>query len=1468
MGSANETKIVLGGKDCAALLDTGSTVSTISSSFYHENFAEITLQPLDEILHIECAGGSLLPYAGFIETSVQVPELGGGETEFLMLVVPDTQYSEKIPVVLGTNVLTALMTDYEHTQGVQFLQKPCLTTPWYLSFRSLTITEREVRKSNGTIATVKCSSMRSTVVPRNGKVMLMGNIDDSKLSVPSAAMVQPTKKTVLSKGVELTPALVYYEQHGQVPVEIANHTDTPIVIPPRAVLCELQRVQVEDSANLPDSDKPKTSDKPEHERKTDAEFLAQFMLSEDTDLGEDETGHVRDLLLAYRDIFSENEFDIGCSYLGEHKIRLTDETPFKQRHRRVPPSMYKEVQEHLQKMLDCEVIRPSESPFASGVVLVRKKDGRLRFCVDYRQLNQRTVRDAYALPRIEETMDYLLGATYFSCLDLRAGYYHIEVDEADKFKTAFTAGPLGFWEFNRLPFGLTNAPATFQRIMEKAMGELHLRECLVYIDDVIVHGASFDEHLARLGRVFQKLRENKLKLNALKCNFFKRQIHYLGHIVSQNGVATDPDKIAKVADWPVPRNVQELREFLGFSGYYRKYVRGFSSIARPITELLGGTGTKKKKKNGKSPRVQAPVWKWGPEQQSAFECLKDKLTTPPILAYADYCQPFELHTDASCDGLGAVLYQKQDGHLRVIAYASRSLSKSERNYPTHKLEFLAVKWAVTDKFQEYLYGNRFTIYTDNNPLTYVLTTAKLDAAGHHWLAALSAYDFEIMYRPGKSNQDADILSRMPKRERMTDSGSDSMSPGPDTIGGEYQTITRDAFNAISQAAVGSSFIESLSLSANIVDDLELDLDATTINYRDWRAAQRDDPVIGPLIPFIGRGERPRVHQHAADPETVQLLREFDRLHMKRGVVYRVTEVNEQERLQLLLPQSYRELALKGVHDDAGHLGRDKSSSLLRDRYYWPGMFKDLEARIRECSRCLHRKTTAPKAPLVSIKTVQPLELVCVDYLTLEMGKGGFQYVLVITDHFTRFAQAVPTRNMTARTTAEALFTQYIVHYGFPQRIHSDQGANFESRLIRELCAIAGIDKSRTTPYHAMGNGMCERFNSTLMNMLGTLETEQKRDWKTHIGPLVHAYNATKHDSTGFSPFYLMFGREPRLPVDVALGNEHLQTEKSYGKFVESLREKLNEAYQIATAEADKASRHQKKMYDRRARDVVLDINDRVLVRRLAFEGRHKLADRWEETPYVVQKQPDASIPVYVVRSEAGGRERTLHRNHLLPIGSIPIPVVGRSEARPQGKVKRVAPKRAEPTLSHEESDDSDEEEYAVIPVLAQPDANSIESDHSEASEEAESEHSVQSGQASEASEESESESESEHSVRSGHTETDETRSEHSAELDQSGHSEHDTTGHSGHDTTSHSGSEHSDVDPEPQEEPDQGLRRSKRETKPPDRFSPSDYTSMKRAQTPEWATKANFLASLAAQPSLERINQQLGQGIVKVVLGV
>ena len=683
----------------------------------------------------------------------------------------------------------------------------------------------------------------------------------------------------------------------------------------------------------------------------------------------------------------------------------------------------------------------------SPVVLIRKPNGKIRFCIDFRKLNSRTKKDAYALPRISEMFDSLHGAKWFSCLDIKSAYWQVEVEEEDKEKTVFTVGSLGFYECNRMPFGLSNAPATFQRLMENCFGDMNMQSCLIYLDDIIVFSRTFEEHVQRLSMVFERLIEAGLKLSPEKCKLFQDKIKYLGHIVSAEGIAIDPKKIRCVQEWPVPQNIGQLRSFLGFVAYYRRFIKDFSKISRSLYELLKGSGCNKKEQRHK-PSVASKDFVWQKQQQLVFEKLVGMCCEAPVLAYADYTKPFIAHTGAGMEGLGAVLLQTQEGKDQVIAYASRRLSQSERNYPVHKLEFLALKWAVTDKFHDYLYGNKFTVFTDN-PLTYVLTTAKLDAMGHRWVASLSSYEFDIVYRSAASNRDADGLARIEWPQQLQEGVSQPV------VQAMCQYVTTDC-STVDAYVTDDANIPDLFGSSPVGDPM------------DWQQALNGDPAISQIIQCLINGS-PWPKGPSRSQNLRGLVKEGTRLCVKENLLYRRRTTGDivppEKEHQLIIPAQFRQRILECVHDKAGHMGRERTGALLRPPCFWPGMYADVKKHIQDCDMCLRRKHPVDQvAPLENLSSTQPMELVCIDYLMMETSKGGFENVLVVTDHFTKYSQAYPTRNQTA---TQILYNNFFVHYGFPARLPNDQGRNFESRVIKELCVLGGIQKSRTTLYHPM-----------------------------------------------------------------------------------------------------------------------------------------------------------------------------------------------------------------------------------------------------------------------------------------------------------------------------------------------------------------------------------------------------------------
>ena len=405
---------------------------------------------------------------------------------------------------------------------------------------------------------------------------------------------------------------------------------------------------------------------------------------------------LNELFCEFNDVFSQGEDDLGSTPLLEHAIE-THEPPLHQPYRRQNSAVRWEEMAQVQQMLTSNVIGPSNRPWASPVVMVRKKDSSLRFCVDFSQLNAATVKDAHLLPRIYDLLDALHGAKWFSTLDLKNGCWQVPITEQDKAKTAFRTSSGQLFEFNQVPFGLCNAPATFSRLMDRVLAGLHWETCLFYLDDIIVFSSTWEEHLARLRQVFERIRHANLKLGADKCTFAAKEVNYLGHRVTEEGLLPDSSLLAAIREIPPPKTATEVRSFLGLAGYYRHYVKNFAAIATPLHALT---------------RKDA-VFHWSEECQTTFDRLKTLLTTSPITAFPDFCQAFRLYTDASTAGLGAILAQVQDSKEHIICCASRALNQAEKSYPATKLECLAIVWAVA-KFRPYLMAMPFEVFTDHS----------------------------------------------------------------------------------------------------------------------------------------------------------------------------------------------------------------------------------------------------------------------------------------------------------------------------------------------------------------------------------------------------------------------------------------------------------------------------------------------------------------------------------------------------------------------------------------------------------------------------------------------------------------------------------------------------------------------------------------------------------------------------------
>ena len=996
----------------------------------------------------------------------------------------------------------------------------------------------------------------------------------------------------------------------------------------------------------------------------------------DAPLTRDQQARLIDVIYNHTEVFSLFDRDLGFCDILKHSIPTTTDKPVYLPHRQIPVQLQSEVRKCLDNWLKQGIIRPSKSPYASQVVIVRKKTGEIRLCVDFRKLNAISIRDSFPLPRVEEALQAVQAAVWFSSFDLAQGYLQMAMEEEDIEKTAFRAGSSGLYEFTRMPFGLTNAGASFCRLMEMCIGDQQYIMLLFYLDDICIFVETADQMLDRIEFVFSRLKEFNLKIKPKKSHFFQTSITFLGHILSADGVSPNPEKVAKIKDWPTPKTPKEVHSFVGLASYYRRFIPNFAKWAGPLHALIVPASFKQKIRRGEMKKSDLPEFQWTPAYQEGFDQLKKALTEAPVLAYPDYSKPFILEMDASLKGLGTVLSQKGDNNeIRVIAHTSRSLRPSEksmRDYNSAKIELMALKWSVCDKFKDYLLGSKFTVFTDNNPLCYI-KSSKLGAAQIRWLSELALYDFDIVYRTGKSNLVADVLSCRPEVEEEIEKEVSPEGDDEEWIAVSYQVeeqgghVSSMEFNQVISKLVGGTKIDKkLKDRIQVTDVAKEKLNGKTIEVatgmvslfdsitpKEMAEFQRQDNQIAPIFAYVEQDQKPskKIIYQIRSKLAHKLALQWDRLILKQGILHRLYIFNEIEYHQLVLPQWYHRKVITALHDHMGHQGIDRTLDLLRERVYWPSMAKDAQNWVTNCRHCQIARGdyNQPKPKIGHLEAHNPLDLVCLDFTKTDPSKTGKENILVITDAFTKFSLAVCTPNQTAKTVAKILVKKWFHVYGIPTQIHSDQGRCFDSNIIKALCKMYGVEQSFTSPYNPPGNAFCERFNRTLFGLLKTLKSEEKADWPSYLLALVFAYNATPHASTGYQPYQLMFGCRAPAPCDNWLGLRAYNDDKSITRidWVDQQLEQLLHANKRAQKNIKATNAKNRKAAG--GKDLIIPVGNLILLRDHP-EGRNKIQDNNKDQIYIVTGHHDNRNAYFVKPLGSKYQPKQVNRCKMFDLG--------------------------------------------------------------------------------------------------------------------------------------------------------------------------------------------------------------------------
>lgn len=952
-----------------------------------------------------------------------------------------------------------------------------------------------------------------------------------------------------------------------------------------------------------------------------------------------------ELCKEFNDIFALETDKITVNNFYKQKLRISDDTPVYIKNYRTPHSQKDEIKKQVVKLNSDGVVEPSFSAYNSPVLLVPKKplpgssEKRYRLVIDYRQINKKLIADKYPLPRIDDILDQLGRAKYFSCLDLMSGFHQIELTEDSRDITSFSVPNQGSFRFKRLPYGLKVSPNSFQRMMTIAFSGLEPEQAFLYMDDIVVVGCSEQHMLKNLRTVFEICRKFNLKLHPDKCTFFGHEVTFLGHKCTDRGILPDDSKYKTIESYPRPKNADETKRFVAFCNYYRRFIANFAKHALPLTRLT--------RKNTE--------FEWSDTCETSFQYLKKSLLSPKILQYPNFNKKFCITTDASKNACGAILSQEYNGAHLPVAYASRAFTKGESNKSVIEQELAAVHWAIK-YFRPYVYGKKFLVKSDHRPISYLFSMKNPSSKLTRMRLDLEEYDFEIEFIKGKDNCGADALSRINfeeikeirKENRIlqvtTRSKSKNTTERKQELTNEKKHIPKcyEALNikeekknvCLKFSLKGKSPRCYLQKGKRILEKMNL---SDTIVNGIFVLEQ-----FFPRLESITDNKEITKLQLSLNDEIFEIIKvsNFKNTADKylKNLVIALTP-----KLIIVTADEQKKNLLEKFHDDpifGGHPGITRMTSKLRSKYFWTGMSREIRNYVKKCVHCQKNKTL-PKTKEQLFLTETParaFDVIQVDTIgPIMKSNNGNEYAVTIICDLTKYLVVVPIPDKSAKTVAKAIFEKFILVYGPMKKIISDMGTEYKNQVLQELCALMKIDFVTSTAYHHQTLGTVERSHKTFNEYVRSYISIDKTDWCEYLSYFAYCFNTTPSTVHGYCPYELVFAKiAPTIEVLETGKIDPIYNIDSYQK---EIKYRLQVAHDRVTKMLDRAKKTNKIRYDKTVNQIDIQVDDLVLIQ---DDAGHKLTHLFKG-PYKVDSVDNRGNVSITLNN---GKSMLVHKNRI------------------------------------------------------------------------------------------------------------------------------------------------------------------------------------------------------------------------------